>query len=1469
MANNLRVSSINAVSSVLIKAFFTDVLNPNIGVDNVSIISQTTGVSDPQVLKVRVLNNSLEITTQPLTSLAAYTAVFVSTNSVVFQSLNATSLLFQDGVANKIFFLGPIESTNVIKEYFLNYLHDNIYNTEDGTILGNYLNILSIVLSKALHDIRQSGNENYLSLTIADEMKIRGEDAFDRLEKEGAYEILRVGRTVTGAIANLTLSVTEFTTDPVSLLRSDFSENLIINSIDKNGVFNINTLILNLSKRFVIILKSVTFIYSNGHLPYIYNIDTFGYQILDAKYDTNFAFAFAILADNQIKLSDKILEDSSFSSNDIFQVQVSYQYKDTGRVLDITTIVIDEILSSGREVLPPLFNVFNLAHGPVVTSNNNIGSIGDIVFVDQNSLAILQTKHPAFTNELKFRLDFLPANPGEYSVDYDTGTVYVYGSDTNATGTGATPPLAIYLYRQSFKENIDWIIDSDTNDLVALTTGNLINNAADITFNYEQVLARDIDYKAPLHQEVLDERIGNNLVALNILTTTNTPITDVFRIFNETSGEIYRISRWNDSKVFFAYNTPPKIETILGERVSFEIINNEVMFVGNIINTVNPLINIFEIVLNNNNIVSLSEDCIGASFNSTISLSDNTIFASELYFDTQQTISLNLTRLNTIGNYIVDYTNGVIYVAVSSSQDFNIGAVSYKRGFIIPQNPHITSVEDIFYRISTLSSKSKNFDYIKFDDGFILPSSFDIADEQLLSNNIDSPYLLLSNQIGAFVDGMFIPVVTNAIQFIRSIYENNDLLNNTIPINFASSSTFNFKSITVSPLKFQEYHTIEFDGTNYFIILNTGLQYLSPNITLNISVIRLLDSQNLWNGSGVVVFGNLIKLILPGIGSPHIGDSVIVNYTYTIIDLSHLIVDYNKGEYYIDYNALTDEIIVSYEYGDNVLDFRESGALSTGDTYFATYKVGALRDALLKNFGSLIDIGILNTFDITFSRERYRDALTAAMHSFSLGPTPTAIKNIATTISHVPAIIDESIFESWSLGNSLLNPSKFETNGNIDLVPTKYGNGLLINKKDQKVKLPVVSNLKLSEGTFEAWIGPNWDGLDNFAELYITPFEDGYLDSELDIFIGALEYHPTYKTDNNGKTFFTLDKFSQVEGIPNKNKNGVYIYYDKDISGTFKRWFIDVIDGYINDGYLNDGYDGYTHDGYDEYMNKIYSIGITTNGRFYDVKSTLNPKPSSSIITSGTNSLNFTIRSISPNEGITFVADTPHYILDFAEEENKNRFSILKDETGYIKFIVYDKMRNSYTVSANVSNWRHGDLHHIATSWKINNKMGRDELHLFIDGFEVPNIIRYGDRIKPYLHENFRTINPEEIVGVINRNIIAGNDLSTTIGTNQVVSSINFSQYGINITDTIYIEEPGFNTVGYTIINVNGNTLTLSSLMPFTITAGTFSVNKISFNVSTEIDIFPNFAVSLLHSYIDGYDLNTTDGYNTVTQSCN
>ena len=1101
--------------------------------------------------------------------------------------------------------------------------------------------------------------------------------------------------------------------------------------------------------------------------------------------------------------------------------------------------------------MPPLLNVFNLKHAPVVNASNNIGTIGDIKFVNQNTLPILNTPHPAFKTEIKFRLDFLPATPGQYSVDYSTGTVYVFGANVNINdGTGATPPLAIYNYRLTYKENIDWIVDPDSFDVVALDAGNLLNAPARVSFNFEQVLAQDIDYKAQIHIEVLDERINNKLLALNALEVNNAPITNVFRVFNETSGEIYSVTRWNNSQVFFTYTTPPVIEEVLQERASFQVVSNELLFVNTVLDTLNPLVKIFKIVLTDNNIMAQSEDCVGASFNNSVSFSDTTIFAQELYFDSLQSEALNLTRLTTDGYYFIDYKNGVVYTAVSSSQDFDIGAISYKRGYISPVNSHITNVEDIYYRINTLSVKNKHFDYTSFGEGFILPKTFDIADEQFLSNDKDATYVVLNDQIGAFVNEVFVPAITDSIQFVRHIYEINDLLNNLLPINFASATTFTDRSITVSTITHQEYQSVEFDGANYYVLLNTGLTYLSPNITYTFKVVRLYDSQVLLNNNGTVVLGNQIKLILPGAGSPNVGDSVLATYTYTINDLAHVVVDYNKGEYYVDYTALTDEIIVSYEYGNNALDFRQSNALNPGDTYFVSYKYGALRDALLKNFGSLLDISLLNSFDISLPRERYRDALMAAMHTFSQGPTIAAIKNIAQTISHIPPEIDEMAFDNWSLGSNLLSPAPYKMTGDLSLTSTKYDNGIIIDKPDQTITLPIISNFKLEDGTFETWVKPEWDGLDNLSELKISITKDGYLLSPLDVFIGALEYHPEYQQDINGNQFFVVDKFKHPEGKPNKNKNGVYFYLDNDVSGLFKRWFVEVIDGYT-----------------DGYASKKFAININTTGKFYDVKSTLNPQPASTTITSGTNSLLFVVNSTFPNEGITFVADTPHYIFDFAEKENKNRFSLFKDESGYLTFKVFDKFTTSYTISADVSNWRHGDLHHIAVSWKLNTKMGRDELHLFIDGFEVPNIIRYGDRIKPYLHEKFRTVNPEEIVGVITHNIVASNDLITTFGSNQVSSSIDFSAFGVVIGDTLYIEEDGFDPNGYTILNVNGNILTLNTVMPFSITNGSFSANKTSFDVSTEIDIFPNFAVYLLHSFFSASDLSTSSGSNTVMSS--
>jgi hypothetical protein len=160
---------------------------------------------------------------------------------------------------------------------------------------------------------------------------------------------------------------------------------------------------------------------------------------------------------------------------------------------------------------------------------------------------------------------------------------------------------------------------------------------------------------------------------------------------------------------------------------------------------------------------------------------------------------------------------------------------------------------------------------------------------------------------------------------------------------------------------------------------------------------------------------------------------------YSINALSRIIANYNKGEYYIDYTYVADEIIISYEYGDNYLDFSQSlDSCLPVINIMHPIMLGRYEMHLQNNFGALINIPELDEFEVNFERERYRDALTAALSSFLQGPSLSAIKNLVQTISHIEPEITESAFVNWSLGSSLLSPSPISTTGSFNLVPAKY-----------------------------------------------------------------------------------------------------------------------------------------------------------------------------------------------------------------------------------------------------------------------------------------------------------------------------------------------------------------------------------------------------------------------------------------------
>lgn len=1431
----LKALEVKVINSTKIQAKFNLNLDLLINTSNVSIVSNVKNVPDAEVLKVTVVNDRLDIITRPLFPYIQYYVIFKSSSTVQFKSVNGVFLI-EDDKLNKFLVLGAEDPSNPLRDYLLDSLKEDPYNLDYGTISRDIVNASANFLSRALYDVGQLKNDNYLSRTIFNELKTRGPGPTDRLNEEGVYEIIKASKNLDNKLFTDSISYSEFPYYPITLQRVKVNSEKLVPG---TGPSTFDGLTLNLFKNLITLVSSITIKYFNGN-TYNYNIPSLGYQIKDNRYDPEFASSYLELEDNQILLSSKVLEDANFKipvANDY--ILISYEYKDLGKIVSEDTIELYKISEIVREVVPPIVTVFSLPNYPIVDSQGTVPTLSGVDFLDPQSNPPFSSSHPAFIKELVFKLDGLPKAKGEYSVDYNTGTVYAYGASTN-NGTGDFPPVASYLYKNLYSKDLDYIYDAGTYELVRSPLRYLEGDEAIVKFSYEKTLIPDIDFIPQVHKEQLQERIENRFTSTSSFTVQNSPITNVFRIYNETSGEIYNLDRFSFNTVYFNSTRPPRVEKTTRERVAFTNIDNEQLLVQEELSNIFS-VKIFKINLNNNRIVSASEDSIGSAFNSSATFSRTDIFEKELYYDYVSLDENNNINKLSVGQYLINYNDGIVYVGVDNNSPYDVGTVSYKRSSVLTQNKHILTVGGLYY--STFPNVVyKEVKYGSFSDNEIIPQSYELSDERFLNNSTSNPYVVSSNTI----------TVTDDISFIRGVYDLYDLNNNVDYINFAENATYSNNIITLNPV-----HQTLSTSVGAGLVITTP--YISAGVEIHEvkSVIRVSDSSELYD-SFAVVSGNTITL--SGLNSPIVGDDVVVFYSIKLNGSATPIVDYARGEYYVDYEYIADEVIVSYEYGDNSLDFSQSGSLNQGENYYVTYKVGALRDSLLKNFGALVNIPILNNFDVSLPRERYRDALRGALQSFAKGPTLPSMKSLVEFITHIPPEIIESAFENWNLNTGHLYSNKIETSGNLLLTTGKFDNGVLIENSNESITMPVSSNLKLEEGTLELWAIPTWNGLDNDATLTFQIFKDGYVLPSNSIYIGSSGKHPTFDLNNK----FSVFKSDETTGLPAAiyTSTGAFIFYDDtesqwkflvreqvadgyvfsgtvETSGSF--YHVNFIDGLgeVNDKLKTknktiqftfnidsqdelypDGYkDGYLVDGYvDGYLDGYYPLDGYSPGYSFD--------------------------------GIRFMSDEEHYLFDFGKEESKNRFSLYKDGSGYLTFRVFDNGAydrvNKYAVSADISNWRSGEAHYIAASWKLSTKDKSDEMHLFIDGVEVPNIIKYGGRPVSNLTDRFRSVVPEYVLGTIPSKIIEGNDLVTN-NTNIVFSNtIDFAAEGIVPGDTLEINELGLGT--YSIVSVASNILTLASVVPAILTDAKFSVNPYSVIVSSEIDFYKNFTVSLLRS---------------------
>jgi hypothetical protein len=334
---NLRIVNVDVTSSTTIDVTFTSSLTSNLVTSNVSIIPDGQFIPESKVLRIGVNGAILSITCQPLTPLAAYYVEFKSLPLHKFTSLHNDAIISEDGISNRSLITAPLSSDNPVNNYLKSYLHDNIYNVDDpNTLVSKYISSLAVNLSRALYDIKQTINENYLSNTIVNEQRVRGDGPFDRLNEEGAYEIIRVGKTASEAVSILTDTYDYFESSPITLQKQTRIETLSSDSIDDLGKFNINSLILNLRSNPVTKLTGLIFTLATVDPIYTYDIPKLGYQILDSRYDQNYASTYVTLSNTQIRL------------NGIFDTSEQY----TGYTTYKTSSIDNGMKSPGISYLP-------------------------------------------------------------------------------------------------------------------------------------------------------------------------------------------------------------------------------------------------------------------------------------------------------------------------------------------------------------------------------------------------------------------------------------------------------------------------------------------------------------------------------------------------------------------------------------------------------------------------------------------------------------------------------------------------------------------------------------------------------------------------------------------------------------------------------------------------------------------------------------------------------------------------------------------------------------------------------------------------------------------------------------------------------------------------------------------------------------------------------------------------------------
>jgi hypothetical protein len=1437
----LSIVRIVSFSQSELVVLFSEALSADLGIENVTIEPTTVSVPGSSVSSVVVEDDTLTITYRPIFDAVKYKVTFFSTDTRTFASA-AGERLTEDGARNVLFVVAT-DAGNAYTNNLIDKLAD-MYNVSSGSTVTALSSSTAEQLQRCAEEVQTVRAANYLSIPVVDERVVRGPGPTDPLANGGAYEVTRVAISQTGTVKYAELALdsareASFNTrvgtvvndilatipsDPISLQAVDVFDEDVSDDTEQNNYFA--GLSIRVDKGPVIQLVSLFL--KRGAVYTAYDIKHFGYTLGDNYYDTRYAGKNVNLGERDIELSVNSitgLPGGFIVPQPGDTVIVSYVHKNLGRGVDETTVELNSVKESVREQVYPLLTKFTLAHAPIVSSSDVEITMDGVTFHNTQPVGgnpAFTTDHPAFTRELEFDLARLPQRPGEYAVNYATGEVYVFGEDATNAGTGNAPPAATYYYRKVYVSDVDYTYDPDTSDLAVKSTRDLIGLEAKISFEYEDVFTPGTDYQVLAHVESIAERIDNRIVSEFDLQTAHAPITNVFRVFNETTGEIYTIERFNDTTVTFSGRKAPQQVDVVRERAEFARVTQEALYVAE--ESLNAYSNrVLKIALAHSGVTDSTSNYLGANFDTSITLSDPTIFVTERFYEDQlfQDAQTNQDRLKDVGDYCVDYANGIIYVAVSTDQGADLGDITYNYSSVETRNKHILKANDL-YRANG-STVVQYYTPGQISDTLVPVMDMGYVGERFLDGDPTRPLIVGTVQSGK--DAVVFKG-SNYFDSVSGVFDSS-FVGLTLTVGSVNRPPIEQKTITTIVNTHQVLTDTNFTSNNvgvpWVVVDDTSRDLTVAHDILYVKSIYKVGQlgqeplsrlDGYYNEGADTFSGNVISLGTSNVLEP--GDAVMVNYNY--------------GDLQLDYRYLRDELLVSYEYGNNRLNWNLSSALKEGEEYFVSYKYGALRDTLLSNFGVLTQIPQLTSFSTDFERETYRSVLQGTIQSFIEGPTKRSMERLVESFTGVRPEINESAFDMWALGRDYLYAKDLYIK-NSTYAAGKFGSGLLVDS-DQVVSLPAISHLRLREGTIESWVRPSWNGVANDATVTFDLLKNGTTIGTGNVFIGAFGTNPDQVPFDLSTADLTA--FGTPINLGDSSATGYFVWYDE----PNKQWNLKWKDGYVS--------------------NSAFTGTIESSGEFYEVSSAQDVNSVSinevnDELTTAGSSIEFTAaidgydgyEAVVPQafDGITFKSGDLHYLFDTAISEDRSRISIYKDAQGHMCFRIVDSgaingKAKIYKVSSSVVDWDANDAHHVAVSWRIGSDYERDEMHLFLDGQEVPNAFRFGG--VSAANARFRDPAEEVAIAAASRPIVGGFDGTTTAASALFRStSMDFEALGVQVGDTLYLLDDTVdgNGTSYGITGVGGNSILLASAPTLSLGSVSFSVNQAVIAVDSPVNL--------------------------------